>query len=60
MCSSDREDNDIQPGMIFSIEPGIYIKGKGGYRHSDTVLVTETGYEILTKYPDRKEDLIVG
>ncbi|MFT8327124.1 M24 family metallopeptidase [Gluconobacter oxydans] len=54
------EDNVIQPGMIFSIEPGIYIKGKGGYRHSDTVLVTETGYEILTQYPDRKEDLIVG
>lgn len=53
------EDNVIQPGMIFSIEPGIYIKGQGGYRHSDTVLITESGYEILTKYPDEKENLIV-
>ncbi|NHN88462.1 M24 family metallopeptidase [Acetobacter conturbans] len=52
------EDNVIQPGMLFSVEPGIYVKGKGGYRHSDTVLVTETGYEILTPYPDSKEELI--
>ena len=45
--------------MLFSVEPGIYIAGQNGYRHSDTVLVTETGYEILTKYPDAKEDLII-
>lgn len=53
------EDNVIQPGMIFSVEPGIYLPGNGGYRHSDTVLITETGYEILTKYPDSKEELII-
>ncbi|WP_231869463.1 Xaa-Pro peptidase family protein [Acetobacter malorum] len=54
------EDNVIQPGMLFSIEPGIYIQGKGGFRHSDTVLVTETGYEILTKYPHDKEELTLS
>ncbi len=54
------EDNVIQPGMLFSVEPGIYIAGQNGYRHSDTVLVTETGYEILTKYPDSKENLIIS
>mgnify|MGYP002479122754 FL=1 len=54
------EDNVIQPGMLFSVEPGIYIAGQNGYRHSDTVLVTETGYEILTKFPDSKENLIIS
>ncbi|MBB2199110.1 aminopeptidase P family protein [Gluconacetobacter sp. 1c LMG 22058] len=54
------EDNVVQPGMVFSIEPGLYIPGKGGYRHSDTVLVTETGNENLTKYPDGKEELTIG
>jgi len=41
----------IEPGMVFSIEPGIYIPGLGGFRHSDTVLVTHDGIEILTSYP---------
>nr|WP_298796434.1 Xaa-Pro peptidase family protein [uncultured Acetobacter sp.] len=54
------EANIIQPGMLFSIEPGIYISGKSGFRHSDTVLVTETGYEILTCYPDEKEELTLS
>ncbi|MCP1270858.1 M24 family metallopeptidase [Acetobacter cerevisiae] len=54
------EDNMIEPGMLFSIEPGIYMRGQAGFRHSDTVLVTETGYEILTKYPDEKEDLTLS
>ncbi len=47
----------IQPGMIFSIEPGIYIPGYAGFRHSDTVLVTEDGIECLTYYP-RSLDLL--
>jgi Xaa-Pro dipeptidase len=48
-----RWDNDalLEPGMVFSIEPGIYVPGLGGARHSDTVLVTETGYELLTEFP---------
>ena len=32
---------EILPGMIYTVEPGIYIEGIGGFRHSDTVLVTE-------------------
>ncbi|MBY0123182.1 Xaa-Pro peptidase family protein [Bacillus sp. S/N-304-OC-R1] len=48
----------IQPGMVFTVEPGIYVKGLGGFRHSDTVLVTENGMEMLTYYPRDLESLI--
>jgi Xaa-Pro dipeptidase len=41
----------LQENMLISIEPGIYLDGIGGIRHSDTVLVTREGYECLTRYP---------
>ncbi|MDZ4768511.1 MAG: M24 family metallopeptidase [Chloroflexota bacterium] len=49
----------IQPGMIFTIEPGLYVPEMGGFRHSDTVLVTETGTELLTDYPRDRDSLII-
>ena len=51
-------DRVIEPGMLFSIEPGIYLPGTGGFRHSDTVLVTETGNVSLTTAPDELESLV--
>lgn len=42
----------LRENMVVSIEPGIYIEGIGGFRHSDTVRVTKEGYEILTSCPD--------
>jgi Xaa-Pro dipeptidase len=41
----------LEENMLISIEPGIYIPDLGGFRHSDTVLVTTDGYECLTRFP---------
>jgi len=48
----------LEPGMVFSLEPGIYVPGLGGFRHSDTAVVTEDGCELMTAYPRSLEDLI--
>jgi Xaa-Pro aminopeptidase len=44
-------DELIEPGMVFTIEPGAYIPGWGGVRIEDDVLVTEEGVEMLTNVP---------
>jgi Xaa-Pro dipeptidase len=49
----------LSENMLISIEPGIYIPNLGGFRHSDTVLVTKEGYESLTKFPTSLESLIL-
>ncbi len=49
----------IQPGMVFTVEPGLYVPGIGGFRHSDTVVVTQDGIEVLTYYPRDLASLII-
>ena len=47
----------IEAGMVFTIEPGTYAPTVGGFRHSDTVVVTPDGIDILTEYPRDIESL---
>ncbi len=44
-----RSDDRLEPGMLLTVEPGIYLPGWGGIRIEDLVLITDTGIEILTK-----------
>jgi len=52
------DDRVMSPGMVFSVEPGIYVPGLGGFRHSDTVGITDDGIELMTQYPRDLESLI--
>ena len=53
------DDTVIEPGMVFTVEPGLYVPGFAGFRHSDTVLVTDEGIERLTDYPRDIERLTI-
>ena len=56
---SSRSRDIIKKGMVFTVEPGVYIPGWGGIRIEDTVLVTENGCEILTEYPKDLESMVI-
>jgi Xaa-Pro dipeptidase len=56
----DRGDEAVlEPGMVFTVEPGVYIKELGGFRHSDTVVITEDGCRVMTSYPRELTELII-
>src|SRR5437016_6335396 len=49
----------MKTGMVFSCEPGLYIPGLAGFRHSDTVEITKNGMKLITEYPRGLEELTV-
>jgi len=51
------DETEIKRGMVFTVEPGLYAAGLGGFRHSDTVVVSDDGIEFLTYYPRDLESL---
>ena len=49
----------LEENMIFTIEPGLYVPGLTGFRHSDTVVIRKDSCERMTYYPRDLENLIV-
>jgi Xaa-Pro aminopeptidase len=49
----------LKPGMVFTVEPGLYVPDLGGFRHSDTIVIAEDGIEILTYYPRDLDSLTI-
>ena len=53
------EKTIMKPGMVFSCEPGLYVPGLAGFRHSDTVEITNRGMDFITRYPRSLEELTI-
>mgnify|MGYP000052318172 CR=1 FL=1 len=53
------DERELKPGMVVTVEPGLYVPDFAGFRHSDTVLVTKGGSRRLTYYPRELEELII-
>ena len=51
--TSEGSEEVYEPNMIISVEPGLYVDGVGGFRHSDTVLITKNGIKNLTSATPR-------
>jgi Xaa-Pro aminopeptidase len=55
-----RSDDTLECGMVFNVEPAIYIEGYGGVRHCDVVALTEQGVEVLTPLQSALEHLCLS
>ncbi len=56
---SGKNTATLKPGMVVTVEPGVYIPGWGGVRIEDDILVTRDGHEVLTSLPKQFEEMVV-
>lgn len=57
---AENQTVELRPGMIVTVEPGIYLPGWGGVRIEDDVLVTRGGHEVLSDVPKQLDDCLLG
>lgn len=50
-CFAQKDESILRPGMVITVEPGIYVEGFGGVRIEDVVVITEKGCRNLTHSP---------
>ena len=53
------DETVIRASMVLSCEPGIYIPGLGGFRHSDTIIIREDSAEWVNEYPRDADSLTI-
>ncbi len=52
-------EEELKPGMILTVEPGIYLPHWGGVRIEDDVLITKAGHEVLSSVPKQFEEIVL-
>jgi Xaa-Pro aminopeptidase len=55
-----RSQEKLRPGMVVTVEPGIYLPGVGGVRIEDDVVVTARGNNVLTSFKKTLRSALIG
>jgi Xaa-Pro aminopeptidase len=56
---SEKSKDVLKPGMVFSVEPGVYLPGEGGMRIEDLVLLKKEGCEVLSRSVKRPGEVVL-